>query len=129
MKERRANARMMCSELVTVFYQDSQGRSRRVVANLEDISLCGVCLLVDDPVPINSSLRICHPKGEFSGNVRYCLFREIGYFLGVQFDEGSRWSPDVWRPRHLLDLRDLVERSAQRAREKNSHGTSEAAAQ
>ncbi len=112
MNERRAAARMMCSELVQVHFRDEGGRWRRLLGNLEDISLSGVCLQVDDPLPLDTPLRIRHPKGEFTGTVRYCLFREIGYFLGVQFAEGCRWSPQKFKPRHMLDLRTLVERRA-----------------
>ncbi len=112
MNERRAAARMMCSELVQVQFRDERGRWRRLLGNLEDISLSGVCLQVDDPLPLDTPLRIRHPKGEFTGTVRYCLFREIGYYLGVQFAEGCRWSPEEFKPQHLLDLRTLVERRA-----------------
>jgi hypothetical protein len=103
---------MMCSELVQVQFRDERGRWRRLLGNLEDISLSGVCLQVDDPLPLDTPLRIRHPKGEFTGTVRYCLFREIGYYLGVQFAEGCRWSPEEFKPQHLLDLRTLVERRA-----------------
>jgi hypothetical protein len=112
MNDRRAAARMLCSELVQVHFRDERGRARRLLGNLEDISLSGLCIQVDDPVPLNTALRIRHPKGEFSGSVRYCLFREIGYFLGVQFEEGCRWSPEQFTPHHMLDLRTLVVRRA-----------------
>jgi hypothetical protein len=106
---------MLCSELVDVRWEDSTGRTRKALANLEDISLSGVCLQLDDPVPLDTVLRISHPNGEFQGDVRYCLFREIGYFLGVEFAPGCKWSPDAYQPQHLLDLRELVLLSADRA--------------
>ena len=53
------------------------------------------------------------PKKEFAGVVRYCVYREIGYFTGVQFDSDSRWSKAKYRPQHLLDLERLLERSKQ----------------
>jgi hypothetical protein len=115
MDERRADTRMLCSELVDVYWTDRQGHPREVLANLEDISLCGVCLQLDDPVHPDTVLRIRHPKGEFQGSVRYCLYREIGYFLGVEFLPGFEWSPEVYQPQYLLDLRTLVQSSAQRA--------------
>jgi hypothetical protein len=117
--ERRTAARMLCSELVDVHWVDRMGSSRKALANLEDISLSGVCLQMEGPVPLNTVLRICHPKGEFQGSVRYCLFREIGYFLGVQFEPGCDWSPDAYQPQHMLDLRALVLRSAKRAEKKS----------
>ena len=118
MDERRADTRMLCSELVDVIWTDGQGRQREALANLEDISLCGVCLQLDDPVHLDTVLRIRHPKGEFRGSVRYCLYREIGYFLGVQFLPGCEWSPEAYQPEHLLDLRELVQESAKRAVQK-----------
>ncbi len=120
MTEKRAETRMLCSELVDIHWKDCTGRQRSALANLEDISGSGVCLQMDSPVPLDTALRICHSKGEFQGSVRYCLYREIGYFLGVQFAPGCQWSPQAYQPQHLLDLRDLVMRSASRAVKKSS---------
>ncbi len=106
---------MLCADLVNVRWKDKTGRIRKAIANLEDISLSGVCLQLDAPIPIDTDLEIRHDKAEFKGNVRYCLFREIGYFLGVQFEPGCKWSQRRYRPQHLLDLRTLVARSAKRA--------------
>ena len=47
-------------------------------------------------------------KGELAGRVRYCVFREIGYFVGVEFDPGCKWSQRSFKPLHLLDPRRLV---------------------
>lgn len=105
---------MLCADIVDVRWKDKAGRSRKALANLEDISLSGVCLQMDTPVPIHTNLRISHPKAEFQGSVRYCLFRETGYFMGVQFAPGCKWSRRQYRPRHLLDLRRLVAHSAKR---------------
>jgi hypothetical protein len=115
MVERRAEARMLCADLVDVHYKDHKGRARKAVANLEDISFSGVCLQLDSPIPVNTSLRISHPKAEFQGVVRYCMYRDIGYFVGVQFTSGCRWSPRQYKPLHLLDLRSLMLRSASRS--------------
>jgi hypothetical protein len=59
-------------------------------------------------------MRITYPKGELVGIVRYCVFREIGYFLGVEFEDGCRWSQRHFRPQHLLDPRKLVIRAVNR---------------
>lgn len=115
MTERRAELRMLCSDLIDVQWKDKSGRQRKATANLEDISHSGVCLQLDIPIPPETELRISHRKAEFLGRVRYCLYRDIGYFLGVQFAPGCRWSPRQYRPAHLLDLRRLVARSAKRA--------------
>jgi len=49
------------------------------------------------------------PAG-FTGRVRYCVYREIGYFVGVEFEPESRWSKETYQPQHLLDLQRLMKR-------------------
>jgi hypothetical protein len=101
---------MLCADLVDVKWKDKSGKRRSGVANLEDISLSGACLQMDAPIPLQTSLLITYPNGELQGRVRYCVYREIGYFLGVQFEPGMRWSRRQFKPLHLFDPRRLVER-------------------
>lgn len=115
MIERRAEVRLLCADLVEVRWKDKTGHMRKGIANLEDISRCGVCLQLDDPIPVDTVVTVRHAKTHLKGNVRYCLFRETGYFVGVQLAPDSRWSPSQYRPRHLLDPRRLVLRAAKRA--------------
>lgn len=103
---------MLCADLVDVRWKDRAGHSKRLVANLEDISLSGACLQVDSSIPLGSLVKITYPKGEFVGIVRYCHFKEIGYFVGVQFEPGCKWSSREFRPLHLLDPRQLVKKGA-----------------
>jgi hypothetical protein len=44
------------------------------------------------------------------GTIKYCAFREIGYYLGVQFAEGQKWTRHKFRPKHMLDPRRLQPR-------------------
>ncbi len=115
MLDRRTEPRMLCADLVDLQWKDKAGRTKKVLANLEDISLCGACLQVELPVPPQTVVKIAHPKGELVGKVRYCVYREIGYFLGIEFEEGCRWIQREFKPRHLLDPRRLVNRSVNRA--------------
>ncbi len=117
MMDRRIEPRLLCADLVDVQWKDQTGRVRRSVANLEDISLSGACLQVERPVPLGTPYRISYPKGVLNGKVKYCVFREIGYFLGIEFETGSRWSRNDFRPQHLLDPRKLANRSANRAKD------------
>ena len=105
---------MLCADLVDIQWRDQNNRNRRGVANLEDISLSGACIQVERPVPLGSAIRITYPSGELLGRVKYCVFREIGYFLGVEFDPGNRWSQRAYRPQHLLDPRRLITRVSNR---------------
>ena len=115
MYNRRAETRLLCADLVDVQWKDKGGRTRRAVANLEDISLSGACVQVDAPVPLQTIVRVSFPRGELQGRVRYCVYRDIGYFLGVEFEPGFRWSVRMFRPQHLLDPRRLVSRAISRA--------------
>lgn len=107
MQERRAEPRMLCADLIEVHWRDETGQPRRALANLEDISHSGACLQLDDPIPENALLRLCHAKLELTGRVRYCIFRDTGYFVGLKFEPGSQWSRRRFRPKHLLDPRRL----------------------
>jgi hypothetical protein len=115
MFDRRIEPRMLCADMVDVHWKDKSGRIRKGVANLEDISLSGACLQFDQPIPLQTDLRISYPKGELLGKVRYCVYREIGYFLGIEFEPGCKWSARHFKPQHLLDPRRLVIRSINRA--------------
>jgi PilZ domain-containing protein len=110
--DRRVEPRLLCADLIDVQWKDQAGRTRRSVANLEDISLSGACLQVDQPVALGTKYKINYPKGILNGKVKYCVFREIGYFLGIEFEPGTRWSKEDFQPQHLLDPRKLANRVA-----------------
>jgi hypothetical protein len=116
MVERRIEPRMLCADLVDIQWRDQTGKQRRGMANLEDISLSGACIQVERPIPLGCPIRISYPDGQLAGKVKYCVFREVGYFLGVEFDPGTRWSPRRFRPQHLLDPRRMTARAANRAK-------------
>ena len=112
MQEQRLEPRMLCADLVDVEWREGGGAKRKTVANLEDISLSGACLQVDIPIPLHAQVRIAHARGELTGRIRYCVYREIGYFLGVQFEPGCHWSRKNFKPQHLFDPRRLAISSA-----------------
>jgi hypothetical protein len=114
MDERRADNRLLCAELVEVSWEDDAGRKRRRVANLEDISLSGICLQLEKAIPAGTAIRMSYGDGELVGIIRYCVFRDIGYFLGIQLEDGCRWSTQHFKPQHLLDPRELLDRAMQR---------------
>jgi hypothetical protein len=115
MYNRRTETRMLCADIVDVQWKDKNGRTRRAVANLEDISISGACVQVDKPIAPQTTLRISYPHGELLGKVCYCVYREIGYFLGIEFEPGFRWSLRQYRPQHLLDPRRLLDTTEDRS--------------
>ena len=99
---------MLCADLVEVCWRDGAGKKKKAQAVLEDISASGACLQLDVAVPLSAVIHWRSPKKDFAGVVRYCAYREIGYFVGVQFDPASRWSKAKFQPQHLLDLERLI---------------------
>jgi hypothetical protein len=114
MLDRRIETRMLCADLVAIRWRDAGGRTHRAVANLEDISSSGACIQLEQPIPLKSRVKITYPKGELAGVVRYCVYREIGYFIGIEFGEGCRWTQKDYVPQHMLDPRKLLQRLSQR---------------
>jgi hypothetical protein len=98
----------MCADMVAVRWKDESGREQQASALLEDISTSGACLNLDFPLPLGAGVVIEYRKGRFEGAVCYCFFREIGYYIGVKFKPATRWSLREYRPRHLLDLKELL---------------------
>ena len=108
MQERRSEVRMLCADMVEVQWKDAAGRRRRAVGLLEDISASGACLQMESAIPVGAEIQWTCPRQEFAGQVQYCVYREIGYFVGVQFDSRSKWSKKAYCPQHLLDIEQLV---------------------
>jgi hypothetical protein len=104
---------MLCADLVEVTWKNAAGKSKKGQAVLEDISASGACFQLEGPVPLGAVLHWWSGKREFAGVVRYCVYREIGYFVGVQFDPASRWSKAKYAPAHLLDLEKLIRRAGE----------------
>ena len=108
MREQRSEVRMMCADLIEIWWRDRGGRNKKAQAVLEDISISGACLQLEAPVPLGVVVHWRSPKKRFSATVRYCAYREIGYFVGVQFHPASKWSRKEYRPQHLVDLQKLL---------------------
>ena len=125
MDERRIDNRLLCAELVEVTWEDEAGRKRKRVANLEDISLTGICLQLEKAVPAGTEMRMSYGDGELVGIVRYCVYRDIGYFLGIQLEEGCRWSTQHFKPQHLLDPHELLNRAMHRHEAQKSENSNE----
>ncbi len=94
--------------MVQVSWKDKNGKPKRVMGLLEDISATGACLQLEVPLPLGAEIRWDSTRHKFTGHVRYCVYREIGYFVGVEMEAGCRWSKRTFQPQHLLDLRTLV---------------------
>lgn len=108
MQDQRREVRMMCADMVEVRWEDEENQPQRALALLEDISPSGACLQLETPVPLGAEVHWDSPKQSFAGFVRYCNYREIGFFAGVEFSNPCRWSKRAFKPQHLLDLERLL---------------------
>jgi len=120
MEERRTEARLLCADMVTVRWQDAQGRPQKLPALLEDIAPHGACVQLEKALPLETEIAVEHAKARMRGTVRYCVYREIGFFVGVQFTADCEWSRTIFSPQHLLDLEQLVMQSAKKALKRGS---------
>jgi len=102
--------RNMCADLLTMGWTDSEGVGRTEVVILDDISASGARIRLEHQLPVDTRVTISHPKGEYHGKVRYCIFEAARYSIGVAFDEGYRWSKSDFKPSHLLELPETVAR-------------------
>lgn len=115
MQRERAEIRMLCADMVEVCWQEPGGRKFRSTALLEDISPSGMCLQFEIPLSLGTHVNVNCPGNKLPGMVRYCVYREIGYFVGIELEPSHKWSRRQFEPQHLLDLEELVMRSARRA--------------
>jgi hypothetical protein len=115
MRERRSEPRLLCADMVDVEWQDRSGRTRKAAALLEDIAASGACIQFETAIPLGTELKVSCAQGVLEGVVRYCVYREIGYFVGVQFSGSSRWSRQEFEPQHLLDLGEMLAESRKAA--------------
>lgn len=103
MPEKRAEPRYLCSDLVTLRWSPEQGGERRETVVLENISVSGACVQAEVPVSEGLEVRLQCGQAVFQGCVRSCYLRDDGYFVGIAFDEGSKWSKAQFQPEHLID--------------------------
>ena len=99
--ERRGEGRLWCSDLIRVRLEGA--RRAILAANLEDISPSGACVLLEEPLPVATSVVLVCRRRRFRGTVKYCVHHEVGYFAGVPFGAGQKWSRELYEPKHLLD--------------------------
>ena len=97
--------RYLCSQLVTVLYEDHSWKTHHATANLEEISYTTATLLSENNV--ESGLPISfHAKGQdLYGVVESSeLDATLGWFITIKLDPFSRWHGRLFVPEHFLAL-------------------------
>ena len=114
MNERRLDGRFLCADLVRVDWLtghglDGRSESRTVEAVLEDICETGICIQLEEMIPIGAPVVISSGETRLCGNVLYCLYRDFGYFAGIELLNETKWSSRIFVPQHLTDLAAFVD--------------------
>ncbi|MCU1260732.1 MAG: hypothetical protein JWO80_3617 [Bryobacterales bacterium] len=99
--------------MLEVEWVEPSGWLRIATALLEDISTEGACLQMESAIPISTSVELRYGGVAIPALVKYCVYREIGYYVGVEFREGFRWSEQRFHPQHLLDLKKLARKAVE----------------
>ena len=94
--------RYLCSQLVTLLWS---GQSR--VVNLEEIWRDGAVLECDESVPSGIHAEMRTETGTFAGIVSNVEEHDSGWRVELEFSPLTPWSPDRFRPEHLLDPSEL----------------------
>jgi hypothetical protein len=106
MPERRAEPRFLCSDLVKLRWRDARNNHSEMVV-LENISTSGASVQSEASIAEGADVLMRCGKCEFRGVVRSCYWRDDGYFIGIAFDTDSKWSKAKYKPKHLLDPREV----------------------
>jgi hypothetical protein len=101
----RSEERELCADLVKITWQPESGPACTEWAILEDISSSGASLTVEQPILLDTIVTLNFPTDCCQARVKYCTYGHLNYLLGVQFDQGYRWSRRKFKPDHLLQFR------------------------
>jgi hypothetical protein len=95
----------LCSELVTVTYEEQPGEIRQATANLEEISATSAVVLLEEKPSLGSSISLSIKGFDLFGVISACLYdATLGWFVIVALDAASRWDRDWFSPQHMLEI-------------------------
>jgi hypothetical protein len=107
----------LCSELVSVLYEDRFRQTRQTVGNLEEISSNSAVLCVEESLQRGRAVSFHVKNHDLYGIVDSCVRDpHLGYFVTVALDKSSRWSEKWFTPEHLLSLWKVAEVDEQKVR-------------
>ena len=65
-------------------------------------------LQLEIPVSVGTLVYVYIRGERMTGTVRYCLYRENSYFVGIHLEKDTAWSREHLEPAHLLDLQEFA---------------------
>jgi hypothetical protein len=99
------NCQFLCSELVTVTYEEQPGEIRQMTANLEEISSTSAVVLLEEKPSLGSTISLSIKGRDLFGVIKGSLYdATLGWFVIVALDAASLWNRDWFSPKHLLEI-------------------------
>jgi hypothetical protein len=95
MGDRRFATRMSRAEQVDLTWQDQTGQTQHCAGHLTDISASGASVRSQRPLRLGSPLSLKFQNGDLPATVKYCVRRGAVYLVGIEFQRGYRWSPEL----------------------------------
>jgi hypothetical protein len=93
----------LCSELVTVIYEELPGKLCQATANLEEISMTSVTVLLDEKPRFGSPISLTVKGRDLFGLITSRLYdTTLGWLVNITLDADSRWWREWFSPKHLL---------------------------
>jgi hypothetical protein len=97
--------RYLCSELVTVTYEDCPGQLRQTTANLEEISPTNVTVLLDEKPRLGSAISLTVKGRDLFGLVTSRRHDTTqGCMVNITLDADSTWPREWFSSQRLLAL-------------------------
>ena len=104
--DRRREARDPIHISLSILCTDHEGRETIMHGRLVDISLSGARLCVLQKIPTHTAVTFYYHKFGIGGRgtVRFCRSARKGYEVGLEFPNGTGWSPALREKMDLLNL-------------------------
>jgi hypothetical protein len=83
----RVETRQAIMYRIAVAWEDESGGTRHQDGRVEDRSRSGDGIFVNKAIPAGTRVKVRERREERTGTVRYCRAEEIGYFIGIKYDE------------------------------------------
>lgn len=93
----------LCSELITVIYEEQPGELHQATANLEEISKTSAVVLLDEKPRLGSPISLAIKDHDVFGVITSSVYdATLGWFVTVILDASSLWRPEWFSPKHLF---------------------------
>ena len=99
------SCRYLCSDLVTVTYEDGDGQLCQTTANLEEISAARLAILLDEKPRLGSAIFLTINDRDVFGQVMSTVHNSLlGWLVNIALAADSTWSREWFSPEHLVPI-------------------------